>query len=173
MTLTTYTVTYFRLLRQWRLYPTSMQETILRRLRGDLKRKNEMAGVKVRYEKSTAYSVSQVEVQEYSQYLLEDVEKIEAEFDAWDAQSSTEEDSGEDPTRISGDDRLETNLLNGENSAVHREDEEDDADEADEDVEDEQDDADEADEDVEDVEEVGDVEEEEEEVEEGNDGESP
>ena len=78
-------MTYFRLLRQWRDYPTSMQETILRRLRRDLKWKNEMAGVKVRYTKSTAYSVSQVEVQEYSQYLLEDVEKIEAEFDAWDS----------------------------------------------------------------------------------------
>ena len=95
------------------------------------------------------------------------------EFDAWDAQSSTEEDSGEDPTRISADDRLETNLLNGENSAVHRQNEEDATNKADEDVEDEQDDADVADEDLEDLEEVEDIEEEEKEVEEGNDKENP
>ena len=55
--------------------------------RGDLKRKNQMVVYKVRYGKSTTYTVSQVEVQEYSQYLLEDVEKTESQFDVWDVQS--------------------------------------------------------------------------------------
>ena len=122
-----------------------MQETILRRLRGDLKKRNERSGVKVRYEKATAYTVTQAEIQEYHQYLLEDLTKIKADFDSWDAEGSTEEDSSEEPTQITGGDGLDGDQTNGENAdedADEDTDEDADADadaDADEDVEDAED----------------------------------
>lgn len=134
-----------------------MQETILRRLRGDLKQRNERSGVKVRYEKATAYTVTQAEIQEYHQYLLEDLTKIEADFDSWDAECSTEEDSSEEPTQITGGDGLDGDQTNGENFEEAEEAEE----EAEEDAEEDADDADDADagadEDAEDAERVDDM----------------
>ena len=68
-TLTSRTGTYGRLLRQWKGFPTSIQQTLLDVVRADVVRMCEKGGRHVRCVKETAYEVDEAELQLYAEQL--------------------------------------------------------------------------------------------------------
>ena len=115
-TLTSGAANYGRLLRQWKGFPTSMQQTLLGIVRADVVRMCQKGGPQVRCVKETAYEVDKAELQLYAEQLRADLEEAKkAELvPVWDDEysgSSTEKDDSDveqDPTRIaSGDEREE------------------------------------------------------------------
>ena len=136
MTLIIQIVVFLRLYRQWRKFPTSVQEKFLRVIRSDIMIKSERAGKKIRVEKEMAYDAPEEEFDEYFQSLDAALENIDHtwELDGSDG-SATEVDTGDElePTRIDGigDPEKETEGLDGEEEGEEEEGEEDEGEEDD------------------------------------------
>ena len=111
---------YGRLLRQWKGFPTSMQQTLLFVVRADVVRMCEKGVRQLRCVKDRAYEVDEAELQLYAQQLRADLaEAKQADLvPVWDDEysgSSTETDGIDvelDLTRIASDDEREEGVRN-------------------------------------------------------------
>ena len=118
--LTSRAANYGRLLRQWKGFPTSMQQTLLGVVRADVVRMCEKGGRQVPCVEETAYEVDKAELQLYTEQLRADLEKAKkAELvPVWDDEysgSSAEKDDSnveQNPTRIASDDEREEEVGN-------------------------------------------------------------
>ncbi|RPB18093.1 hypothetical protein L211DRAFT_854478 [Terfezia boudieri ATCC MYA-4762] len=88
---------YKRLLAQWQLYPTSVQEMILKVIQWEIVKKGNKSGKTVRWQQDTAYKVDPEEVADFSKHLIEQLKGVGIQSaqrvrDEEDHESTTEED---------------------------------------------------------------------------------
>jgi len=68
-------VDFNRLLNQWALFPTTMQETLLRLTRLDIAKRCKIHGKVVRWQRAEAYGVEREELQKYTGELAVDLRR--------------------------------------------------------------------------------------------------